>query len=91
MCMRAPSPALVITDPERQVLEVLSRSQSAAHGEVQRAKALLGAAGSIVQVEARHAATIAVLTGEKITPNGAFDVPLTKAAVLKIASPLIKS
>jgi Ferritin-like domain len=36
-------------------------------------KKLLAAAGSIVQVEARHAAAIAVLTGSKITPNGAFD------------------
>lgn len=51
----------------------------------------LAAAGSIVQVEARHAATIAYLTGGKITPNGAFDKPLTKSQVLKIAGPLIKS
>ena len=42
-------------------------------------KALLAAAGSIVQVEARHAASIALLTGMKITPDGAFDKPLTKA------------
>jgi transposase len=35
---------LVITDPERDVLKVLSRSQIASHGEVQRAKALLAAA-----------------------------------------------
>ena len=50
----------------------------------------LAAAGSIVQVEARHAASIALLTGAKITPNGAFDKPLSKAAVLKAAGPLIK-
>ena len=53
-------------------------------------KQLLAAAGSIVQVEARHAAAIALLTGAKITPNGAFDKPLSKAAVLKAAGPLIK-
>jgi hypothetical protein len=53
-------------------------------------KAYLAAAGSIVQVEARHAAAIALLTGGKITPNGAFDKPLSKAAVLKAAGPLIK-
>jgi hypothetical protein len=53
-------------------------------------KALLAAAGSIVQVEARHAASIAVLTGEKITPDGAFDKPLTKPQVLAKAGPLIK-
>ncbi|MGI8506368.1 MAG: ferritin-like domain-containing protein [Solirubrobacteraceae bacterium] len=53
-------------------------------------KQYLAAAGSIVQVEARHAAAIALLTGSKITPTGAFDKPLTKAAVLKAAGPLIK-
>ncbi len=53
-------------------------------------KALLAAAGSIVQVEARHAASIAVLTGSKITPNGAFDKPLSKKQVLAKAGPLIK-
>ena len=56
-----------------------------------KSKALLGAAGSIVQVEARHAASIAVLTGMKITPNGAFDKPLTTKQVLAAAGPLIKS
>jgi hypothetical protein len=51
---------------------------------------LLAAAGSIVQVEARHAASIALLTGGMITPSGAFDAALSKAAVLKAAGPLIK-
>jgi hypothetical protein len=53
-------------------------------------KAYLATAGSIVQIEARHAAAIALLTGEKITPNGAFDKALTKAEVLKAATPLIQ-
>jgi rubrerythrin len=53
-------------------------------------KQLLAAAGSIVQVEARHAAAIALLTGEAITPNGGFDKPLTKPQVLAKAGPLIK-
>jgi hypothetical protein len=53
-------------------------------------KALLAAAGSIVQVEARHAASIAVLTGKSITPNGAFDKPLSMKQVLAKAGPLIK-
>jgi hypothetical protein len=56
-----------------------------------RNKAYLAAAGSIVQVEARHAATIAVLTGKSVTPDGGFDKPLSKQHVLKIASPLIRS
>lgn len=51
---------------------------------------LLAAAGSIVQVEARHAATIALLTSKPITPDGAFDKPLTKSKVLAAAKPLIK-
>jgi hypothetical protein len=53
-------------------------------------KALLAAAGSIVQVEARHAASIAMLTGMAITPDGAFDKPLTTPQVLAKAGPLIK-
>jgi rubrerythrin len=52
--------------------------------------AVLAAAGTIVQTEARHAASIAVLTGQSITPNGAFDKPLTKSQVLAKAGPLIK-
>jgi ferritin-like protein len=59
-------------------------------GPLLGSKALLAAAGSIVQIEARHAASIAVLTGEKITPNGAFDKPLTMKQVLAKAGPLIK-
>jgi hypothetical protein len=53
-------------------------------------KALLAAAGSIEQIEARHAATIALLTGKAITPNGAFDKPLSTKQVLAAAGPLIK-
>jgi hypothetical protein len=55
-----------------------------------KSKALLAAAGSIVQVEARHAAAIGLLTGMSVVPNGGFDKPLTKAEVLKAAGPLIK-
>ena len=54
-------------------------------------KAYLAAAGSIVQVEARHAAAIGLLTGQSVTPNGGFDKPLTKAQVLAKAGPLIKA
>jgi hypothetical protein len=53
-------------------------------------KAYLAAAGSIVQVEARHAASIALLTGSLITPTGGFDKALTKQQVLAAAGPLIK-
>jgi Ferritin-like domain len=52
-------------------------------------KQFLAAAGSIVQVEARHAAAIALLIGKSPAPL-AFDKPLTKAQVLAAAGPLIK-
>jgi hypothetical protein len=54
-------------------------------------KQLLAAAGSIVQVEARHAAAIGLLVNQPVTPDGAFDKPLTKAQVLKAAGPLVKA
>ncbi len=59
-------------------------------GPALKNKMLLAAAGSIVQIEARHAASIALLTGAKITPDGAFDKPLSMKQVLAKAGPLIK-
>lgn len=56
-----------------------------------KSKTLLGVAGSIVQVEARHAAAINLLVNMSPTPNGGFDLPLTKTQVLAKAGPLIKS
>lgn len=56
-----------------------------------KSKQILGVAGSIVQVEARHAAAIDLLIGKSPTPNGGFDLPLTKKQVLAKAGPLIKS
>jgi hypothetical protein len=56
-----------------------------------QSKQVLAAAGSIVQIEARHAAAINLLVGQRPTPNGGFDVPLTKAEVLAKAGPLIKA
>jgi hypothetical protein len=50
--------------------------------------AILGAAATIVTVEARHAAAIAQIIhsdprgSHGITPDGAFDVPLSKAKIL---------
>lgn len=54
-------------------------------------KMLLAAAGSIVQIEARHAAAIGLLTGKSVTPNGAFDKPLSTKTVLTAVKPLIKA
>ena len=54
-------------------------------------KAVLASAGSIVQVEARHAAAINLLIDKSPTPSGGFDKPLTEAQVLVAVKPLIKS
>ena len=55
-----------------------------------KSKAVLGAAGSIVQIEARHAAAIRLLN--KVTPApAAFDASIAAAAVLKAVKPLIKA
>jgi len=52
--------------------------------------AILGAAATIVTIEARHAAAIAIINQAEspvgkngITPDGAFDTPKSKAAILK--------
>jgi hypothetical protein len=57
-----------------------------------KSKALLAAAASIVTVEARHAAAIAMILGKapladegdnSITPDGAFDIAFSKKKILK--------
>jgi hypothetical protein len=54
-----------------------------------KSKEVLGAAGSIVQVEARHAAAIRFLKGDNPT-RGAFEPTLTKGQVLKAVKPFIQ-
>jgi rubrerythrin len=51
---------------------------------------VLAAAGSIAQVEARHAAAIRMLNGDQPT-RGAFEPTLTKDEVLKAVKPFIAS
>jgi hypothetical protein len=53
-------------------------------------KAVLGAAGSIVQVEARHAAAIRQLNGVPIS-DGGFDKSLEMEQVLAAVKPFVKS
>jgi rubrerythrin len=53
-----------------------------------KSKEVLAAAGSIVQVEARHAAAIALQNGQEPSPS-AFDAPLEEKAVLKAVEPFI--
>ncbi len=54
-----------------------------------KSKDVLAAAGSIVQVEGRHAAAIRFLRGQPIS-EGAFDKALEKQAVLEAAKPFIR-
>jgi Ferritin-like domain len=56
-----------------------------------KSKQVLASAGSIVQIEARHAAAIDLLIGKSPTPNQGFDKPLTEKQVLAAAGPLIKA
>jgi rubrerythrin len=53
-----------------------------------KSKEVLAAAGSIVQVEARHAAAIALQNKQEPSPS-AFDARLTEKQVLKAVEPLI--
>ena len=55
-----------------------------------RSKEVLGAAGSIVQVEARHAAAIRGLNGEQ-PAEGAFDAALDMQEVLTAVQPFVVS
>lgn len=55
-----------------------------------QSKEVLAAAGSIVQIEARHAAAINLLIGKTPTPTQGFDVPLMKAQVLTKIEPLLE-
>ncbi|HEY5976288.1 MAG TPA: ferritin-like domain-containing protein [Solirubrobacterales bacterium] len=53
-----------------------------------KSKAVLASAGSIVQVEARHAAAIRLQNKQEPSPE-AFDPPLDEAEVLKAVEPFI--
>lgn len=57
-------------------------------GPMIKSKEVLGAAGSIVQIEARHAAAIRLQNKEEPAPE-AFDPSLEEAEVLKAVEPFI--
>ncbi|MBA3866711.1 MAG: ferritin-like domain-containing protein [Solirubrobacterales bacterium] len=57
-------------------------------GPMIKSKEVLGAAGSIVQIEARHAAAIRLQNKEEPAPE-AFDPSLEEAQVLKAVKPFI--
>jgi hypothetical protein len=73
-----------------QTFEDLGVSAYNGAGPEIESKDVLAAAGSIVQVEARHAAAIRALNGNP-PADKAFDEALTKDEVLKAAMPFIKS
>jgi hypothetical protein len=54
-------------------------------------KKILAAAGSILTIEARHAGFLDALLQKPLSANGAFDKPLTQAAIVSAASPFIAS
>ena len=54
-------------------------------------KDYLKAAGSILTIEARHAGFLDVLIGAPISPNGAFDKPMSQSDVVSAVSPFIAS
>jgi hypothetical protein len=71
-----------------QTLEDTGVSAYNGAGPSIKSKEVLGAAGAIVQVEARHAAAIRLRNGEEPAPE-AFDPSLDEAQVLKAVEPLI--
>lgn len=77
-----------VTDPEKflQTAFVLENTGVAAYlGQAGRIKqtAVLGAAGSILTVEARHAGAIAQLIGKDVSPDGSFDEGKSMSQILK--------
>ena len=72
-----------------QTLEDTGVSAYNGAGPSIKSKEVLGAAGSIVQIEARHAAVIRLLRGKVPAPD-AFDKSLKTDAVLAAVKPLIK-
>jgi hypothetical protein len=54
-----------------------------------KSKEILAAALAIHTVEARHAATLQLVTNQTPTPDGAFAKPMTMAQVLAVVKPFI--
>lgn len=72
------------------VLENIGVSAYLAAAPLLSDKAILGTAGSILTVEARHQSSIRVFSKQAAVPQ-AFDAPLGPRAVFSLAAPFIKS
>jgi len=73
-----------------QVLEDTGVSAYNGAAPAIKSKEVLGAAGSIVQIEARHAARIRLLNGEPPAPVS-FDASMTTDEVLMAVKPFVKA
>lgn len=56
-----------------------------------QSKDYLAAAGSILTIEARHAGFLDVLQGKPLSPNGAFDKPISQADIVSAVTPFVAS
>lgn len=54
-------------------------------------KDILAAAGSILTIEARHAGYLDALTNMPLSPNGAFDKPISQGQIVADVAPFIAS
>jgi hypothetical protein len=93
--VKAPGVTFPFTDQKSflalaQVFEDTGVSAYNGAGPAIKSPEVLGAAGSIVQVEARHAAAIRLLNGESPSPD-AFDKTLSTKQVLKAVKPFIRA
>ena len=92
---KAPTVAFPFTDQASflklaQAIEDLGVSAYNGAAPMIESKEVLGAAGSIVQVEARHAARIRMLNKDLPAPDS-FDKAMTMEEVLAAAKPFIKA
>jgi len=70
-------------------LRTSGRPRTSARPGTSRARRSSPPRWAIHTIEARHAATLQLLTNESPTPDGAFAKPMTMAQVLAVVKPFI--